>query len=297
MKHTRHLDHKPFRVRPGRTVKLKDYDPGYTGPFQDKTAAKQALIEDVTALANAQRLLWASAQNSVIIIFQALDAAGKDGTIRHVMSGVNPQGVSVHSFKAPNEEEQRHYFLWRPMKALPGRGRIAIFNRSYYEEVLVVRVHPEFLEQQYIRPELRQRGYRDLWPERFRAINQFEKTLADNGACIIKFFLHVSKKEQKKRFLERLTNPEKHWKFSAADIRERAHWKAYQRAYEDMLGATSTRWAPWYVIPADHKWFTRAAVADIIAARIEKLKLKFPRPTPEQLEGLAAAREQLAAEK
>ena len=297
MKHTRHLDHKPFRVPPGRKVKLKDHNPAYTGPFKDKTAAKQALVEDVTTLANAQRLLWASEQNSVIIIFQALDAAGKDGTIRHVMSGVNPQGVSVHSFKAPNEEERRHYFLWRPTKALPGRGRIAIFNRSYYEEVLVVRVHPEFLEQQYIHPELRKRGYRDLWPQRFRAINQFEKTLTDNGACVIKFFLHVSKKEQKKRFLERLTNPEKHWKFSAADIRERAHWKAYQRAYEDMLAATSTRWAPWYVIPADHKWFTRAAVADIISARIEKLKLKFPKPTPEQLEGLTAAREQLAAEK
>ncbi|MCB1126578.1 MAG: polyphosphate kinase 2 family protein, partial [Verrucomicrobiae bacterium] len=208
----------------------------------------------------------------------------------------NPQGVEVVSFKAPSEEEKRHHFLWRPTRALPGRGRIAIFNRSYYEEVLVVRVHPEWLAGQYIPAELRKHGYRRLWKVRFDRINEFERTLVENGVCVIKFFLNVSKKEQKARFLERLNNPEKHWKFSAADIRERQHWKDYQHAYEEMLAATSTKEAPWYVIPADHKWFARAVVADIIAERIERMKLKFPRPTQEQLDGLDAARAQLESE-
>lgn len=296
MKHTRHLDHRPFLVRPGKRLRLADHDPRSTGPFKNKAAGKAALLEDVEALARAQELLWASAEHSVIIIFQALDAAGKDGTIKHVMSGVNPQGVDVISFKAPTEEERRRPFLWRPMMALPGRGRIAIFNRSYYEEVLVVRVHPEFLKAQYIRPDLRPDNYRRLWPVRFEAINRFERTLTDHGVCIIKFFLNVSKEEQKKRFLERLTDPRKHWKFSAADIRERGYWNDYQRVYTEMLEATSTRWAPWYVIPADRKWFSRAAVADIIATRIEDLKLKFPEPAAEQLAGLDEARRQLEAE-
>ncbi|MCP5519715.1 MAG: polyphosphate kinase 2 family protein [Verrucomicrobiales bacterium] len=297
MKTNRRLDHKPFLVPPGKRFRLKDHPPGYTGQFKNKGAAKEALIEDVTALAEAQQLLWASAEYSVIIIFQALDAAGKDGTIRHVMSGVNPQGVEVHSFKAPTEEERLRHFLWRPMKAMPARGRIAIFNRSYYEEVLVVRVHPELLEYQYVRPELRRKGYDRLWEERYESINRLERTLTQNGCCVIKFFLHVSRAEQKERFLERINNPEKHWKFSAADIRERAFWDDYQRAYEQMLQATSTSWAPWYVVPADHKWFTRAVVADIIASRIGRLKLRYPKPTPEQIEGLEAARQQLEAEK
>ncbi|MCP5523172.1 MAG: polyphosphate kinase 2 family protein [Verrucomicrobiales bacterium] len=296
MKHKPHLDQRPFLVRPGRRFRLKDHAPDATGEFGGKAAAKQALGEDVGALAAAQELLWADAGRSVIVILQALDAAGKDGTIKHVMSGVNPQGVEVVSFKAPSEEEKRHHFLWRPTRALPGRGRIAIFNRSYYEEVLVVRVHPEWLAGQYIPAELRKHGYRRLWKVRFDRINEFERTLVENGVCVIKFFLNVSKKEQKARFLERLNNPEKHWKFSAADIRERQHWKDYQHAYEEMLAATSTKEAPWYVIPADHKWFARAVVADIIAERIERMKLKFPRPTQEQLDGLDAARAQLESE-
>jgi PPK2 family polyphosphate:nucleotide phosphotransferase len=296
MKHKRHLDHDPFLVRPGKRFRLKDHDPGATGQFGGKAKAKEALGEDVGALAAAQELLWASAERSVIVILQAMDAAGKDGTIKHVMSGVNPQGVDVISFKAPTDEERRRHFLWRPMKALPGRGRIAIFNRSYYEEVLVVRVHPEWLQDQYIPPALRKNGYKPLWKARFERIKQFERTLVENGVCLIKFFLNVSKKEQKERFLERLNNPEKHWKFSAADIRERQYWKDYQRAYEEMLQATSTEEAPWYVIPADRKWFSRAVVADIIAERIEEMKLKFPKPTKEQLDGLDAARKQLESE-
>ncbi len=296
MKKPKHMDHRPFIVRPGKGFRLKECDPGYTGHFKNKAEARKALSEDVSALAEAQHLLWASAKHSVIIILQALDAAGKDGTIRHVMSGVNPQGVDVHSFKAPTEEERLRHFLWRPMRVLPPRGRIAIFNRSYYEEVLVVRVHPELLADQYIRPEVRKGGYARLWKERFEAMNRFERTLTDSGCCIIKFFLNVSKKEQKERFLERINNPEKHWKFSAADIHERGYWKDYQKAYEEMLRATSTKWAPWYVMPADHKWFTRAAVADIIASRIEKLKLEFPKPTKEQLAGLDAARRKLESE-
>lgn len=296
MKHKRHLDHRPFLVQPGKRFRLKDHDPGATGQFGGKAKARKALGEDISTLAAAQELLWASAERSVVVILQALDAAGKDGTIKHVMSGVNPQGVDVTSFKAPSDEEKRRHFLWRPTKALPGRGRIAIFNRSYYEEVLVVRVHPEWLEDQYIPPELRKNGNKRLWRARFEQINQFERTLAENGVCLIKFFLNVSKEEQKERFLERLNNPEKHWKFSAADIRERRFWKDYQRAYEEMLGATSTQWAPWHVVPADHKWFTRAVVADVIAERIEELNLQFPKPTQEQLDGLAEARKQLEGE-
>jgi PPK2 family polyphosphate:nucleotide phosphotransferase len=296
MSKTHRLDHSPFIVPSGKSIRLKDHDPAYTAGFKNKDAAHKALLEDVSGLVSAQNLLWASKQYSVIIIFQALDAAGKDGTIKHVMSGVNPQGVFVSSFKAPTEEERLHHFLWRPMRAAPARGQIAIFNRSYYEEVLVVRVHPEFLEQQWLPHDLRGKELKHLWKSRYDDINAFEEISHHNNTCVIKFFLNVSKKEQRKRFLERLNKPEKNWKFSAADLRERAHWEEYQVAYEDMLNATSTKTAPWYVIPADRKWFTRACVADIIASRIAELGLKFPEVNEKDRAALAQAKVELEGE-
>ncbi len=296
MKKPHRLDHTPFLIPAGKKVRLKDHDADYTGGFSDKAEAKDALLEDVTGLAEAQELLWASKEYSVVIIFQALDAAGKDGTIKHVMSGVNPQGVEVHSFKAPTDDERLHHFLWRPMRATPARGRIAIFNRSYYEEVLVVRVHPELLEKQWLPHDLRDGDLKDLWKSRYEDINAYERTGARNNVVTIKFFLNVSKKEQRKRFLERLEDPEKHWKFSAADLRERAYWNDYRDAYQDMLSATSTEWAPWYVIPADKKWFTRACVADIIASRIEALNLEFPKVSEKDLAALEEAKRELEQE-
>ena len=270
------LDHHPYLVPPGKSIRLKDFDPAFSEGFKDKSEARVMLQEDAADLATLQNLHWASKQYAVIVLFQALDAAGKDSTIKHVMSGVNPQGVRVHSFKAPNDEERLHHFLWRPTRAAPPRGEIAIFNRSYYEEVLVVRVHPEFLIPQGIRVS-DGRDLKKLWQTRYDDINAFEETFVRNQGQIIKFFLNVSREEQKRRFLERLEDPEKYWKFSAADLRERALWDEYQQVYEDMLNATSTAAAPWYVIPADRKWFTRACVADIIASRFEKLDLKFPK--------------------
>ena len=290
------LDHKSFRVSGAKKFRLKDHDPGHTGGFKDKSEAREALIEDVSALAEAQELLWASREYSVIIIFQGMDAAGKDGTIKHVMSGVNPQGVDVLSFKAPTDEERLHHFLWRPSKAVPARGRIAIFNRSYYEEVLVVRVHPELLEQQWLSRAQRTDNLDKVWSHRFEQINMFERILTNNGTIILKFFLHLSKSEQRERFLERLTNPEKYWKFSVSDYRERQHWDAYQAAFEDMLRETSTDWAPWYVIPADKKWFMRACVADIIAARIGELDLNYPKVSDEQCARLEEVRKELEKE-
>jgi PPK2 family polyphosphate:nucleotide phosphotransferase len=290
-----HLDHTPFLVPPGKKVKLKDYDPEYTSGFKNKDEAKDALLDDVSDLAEAQNVLWAAKEFAVVIVLQALDAAGKDGTIKHVMSGVNPQGVHVHSFKAPSDEERLHHFLWRPTRALPARGEIAIFNRSYYEEVLVVRVHPAFLDSQWI-PEQLSKDHKRLWKTRYEEINDFEALSQRNNMIVLKFFLNVSKKEQRKRFLERLDNPEKNWKFSHADVRERAHWDEYQDAYEDMLSATSTEIAPWYVIPADKKWFTRACVADIITRRIEKLGLKYPTVPESEQAALAEARAKLEAE-
>lgn len=290
------IDHHPFLVPPGKPVRLKEYDPAYSGDFRDKDEAKAALLEDVSELAAAQELLWSSKQYAVIAIFQAMDAAGKDGTIKHVMTGVNPQGVSVHSFKAPTDQERLHHFLWRPMRAAPPRGEIAIFNRSYYEEVLVVRVHPQFLQSQWLPEKFRQGDLHELWQARYDDINTFERTLVRSNTIVLKFFLNVSRKEQKKRFFERLDNPEKNWKFASADVRERAHWHEYMKSYEEMLQATSTRDAPWYIVPADKKWFTRACVADIIATRIRELKLSFPKISSEERVALAAARQQLEAE-
>jgi PPK2 family polyphosphate:nucleotide phosphotransferase len=293
---THRLDHEPFIVKPGKSIRLKDHDPAFTAGFKDKAEAHKALLEDVSGLAESQDLLWASKQYSVIIIFQALDAAGKDGTIKHVMSGVNPQGVLVYSFKAPSDEERLHHFLWRPMRVAPARGQIAIFNRSYYEEVLVVRVHPELLDTQWMPHHLEGKELKHLWKSRFDDINAFEKIGLGNNTCTIKFFLNVSKQEQRKRFLERLDKSEKNWKFSAADLRERAHWDEYQSAYEDMLSATSTESSPWYVIPADKKWFTRACVADIITSRIAALGLKYPEVPEKDRAALAQAKAELESE-
>lgn len=293
MKQKHSFDHTQFLVPAGQSVKLTDYQTEPNKEFKGKSQAKKAILEDVSALADAQELLWANARRSVLIIFQALDAAGKDSTIKHVMSGINPQGCDVHSFKAPSTEELSHHFLWRPTRFLPARGRIGIFNRSYYEEVLVVRVHPEFLEKQKLPP----RHEEDVWETRFEDINNFEHTLDRNGMLVLKFFLHVSKHEQKNRFIERLENPEKHWKFSEADLKERGFWDDYMHAYENMLGSTSTRHAPWYVIPADDKWYMRACVADIITARIEELDLEYPQVTDEEHDNLKKALEILKSEK
>jgi PPK2 family polyphosphate:nucleotide phosphotransferase len=296
MANSHRLDHQPFVVSPATKIQLKDYETDYTAGFADKKAAEKALLEDVSELAGAQNLLWASKDYAVIILFQALDAAGKDGTIKHVMSGVNPQGVNVHSFKAPSEEERLHHFLWRPMRVMPARGMIAIFNRSYYEEVLVVRVHPEFLDSQWLPQDLRKKDLTHLWHARYDEINAFEKAMSDQNVVFLKFFLNVSKKEQRKRFLERLDDSEKNWKFSLADLRERALWDEYQQAYEHMLNATSTEWAPWHIIPADKKWFARACVADIITNKIRKLNLKFPTVNDQEKAALAEGRRALEAE-
>jgi PPK2 family polyphosphate:nucleotide phosphotransferase len=239
-------------------------------------------------------MLYAQDRWALLLVFQAMDAAGKDGTIKHVMSGVNPQGCQVYSFKGPSSEDLDHDFLWRCMKCLPERGRIGIFNRSYYEETLVVRVHPEFLQGQKLAPEL---VTKDIWDERFRDIRSFERYLTRNGVIIRKFFLHASKDEQKRRFLERLENPEKNWKFSANDIKERAFWKDYQNAYEDMICNTATKEAPWYVVPADNKWFTRIVVGAVVVDALDSLNLAYPKVGKEKRKELAAAKQALLGEK
>lgn len=261
-------------VEPGSTISLKkEYDPGYTADFLEKGEAKDLLDEGITKLAELQDKLYAQNTHALLIVIQAMDAAGKDGVIKHVMSGLNPQGVQVTSFKAPSAEELDHDYLWRCYKALPERGRIGIFNRSYYEEVLVVRVHPEFLKRQQLPPDAIDKK---IWARRFEEINNFEKYLVSNGTVVLKFFLNVSQKEQKKRFLERIDLPEKNWKFSTADAQERAHWNEYMEAYEDMLNNTSTKWAPWYVIPADKKWYTRIAVGAVMLHTLQGLELEYP---------------------
>lgn len=267
------MNHDHFLVPSGKKISIKDYDPKYTGRFKDKEEAKEKLAKDIGDLVKLQDVLFAHDVYGILLIFQAMDAAGKDGTIKHVMSGVNPQGCQVYSFKAPSTEELDHDYLWRCMKALPEKGKIGIFNRSYYEEVLVVRVHNELLQKQKLPPN----GKKDnLWEQRFDEINQFEKYLVKNGIVVIKFFLNVSKEEQKKRFLKRINLPEKNWKFSLADAKERAHWKEYMSAYEDLFNNTSTKYAPWYIIPADNKWYTHAVVADIIVKKLKELNLVYP---------------------
>jgi PPK2 family polyphosphate:nucleotide phosphotransferase len=281
-----------FRVTKGGKFRLKDVDPGDTLGFKakDKPRSKEALAQGVEALAELQDVLYAQDQWAVLLIFQAMDAAGKDGAIKHVMSGVNPQGCQVFSFKAPSAEDLDHDFLWRCMKCLPNRGHIGIFNRSYYEETLVVRVHPEFLQKQKLPAEL---VTKNLWQERFQDIRSFERYLGRNGVVVCKFFLHLSKKEQKRRFLERLETPEKNWKFSSADMKERGFWDAYQDAYQDMIRNTATKDAPWYVVPADNKWFTRVVVAAAVIDTLASLKLAYPKVGPDKLKELAAAKRKL----
>ena len=278
---------KPFRVDDGRKFRLKDVDPGDTGGLHAKDEAREWLRQGVRRLAELQEKLYAQDSWGVLLIFQAMDAAGKDGAIKHVMSGVNPQGTQVYSFKAPSAEELDHDYMWRCFKCLPERGRIGIFNRSYYEEVLVVRVHPEFLAGQKLPPARLTKG---IWQDRFQDINHFEEYLDHNGIVVRKFFLHVSSQEQKKRFLSRLEEPEKNWKFSAQDAREREHWDAYMDAYEDMIRSTATAHAPWYVVPADNKWFTRLTVAAAVIDTLEDLDLRFPKVDKAKRKELAAAR-------
>ncbi|MEI7905586.1 MAG: polyphosphate kinase 2 family protein [Candidatus Firestonebacteria bacterium] len=291
-----------FRVKPGTKVKLDYFSASEGGPkaFRklDKKELKEAvekmLEKNIAELAEAQQLLYANDVYSLLLVFQAVDAAGKDSMIKHVMSGINPQGCQVFSFKQPSAEELDHNFLWRYYKALPERGRIGIFNRSHYEEVLVVKVHKELLLKQKLPPA---EFDRQFWKDRYDDINNFEKHLARNGTIILKFFLNVSKEEQKKRFLKRLDDPSKSWKFSAADIAERSAWKDYRRVFEEAFTETSTKWAPWYIIPSDHKWLAHAVVASIITKSIESLKLKNPEVTEEQKKRLAEARKSLENEK
>lgn len=280
---------KPFRVIDGGGFRLKDVDPGDTLGFKSeaKPWAKEELQIGVTALAELQDMLYAQDRWAVLLIFQAMDAAGKDGTIKHVMSGVNPQGCQVFSFKSPSIEDLDHDFLWRCMKCLPNRGHIGIFNRSYYEEVLVVRVHPEFLARQKIPPAL---VTKDIWQERSQDIRSFERYLFRNGIKVVKFFLHVSKEEQKRRFLERAEEPEKNWKFSASDMAERDHWNEYQDVYEDMIRNTATKDSPWYVVPADNKWFTRVVVVAAVVETLASLDPAYPKVDKVRLEEIAKAK-------
>jgi PPK2 family polyphosphate:nucleotide phosphotransferase len=287
------LAHK-FRVDNGKHFRLKDYDPADTAHLHSKEHVEEALQKDVLRMAELEDKLYAQDQWALLLIFQAMDAAGKDGIIKHVMSGLNPQGCQVYSFKAPSEVELQHDFLWRTTRDLPERGHIGIFNRSYYEEVLVVRVHPEILENQKIPASV---CGKNIWDERFEDIRCFERHMARNGTVIRKFFLHVSKKEQKSRFLARLDEPEKNWKFSASDIHERKYWDEYQDAYEDMIRNTATEHAPWYVVPADNKWFTRLVVSAVVVETLESLDLAYPKVDPAKRKELEAAKKTLVAKK
>jgi len=281
---------KKFRIDDGKKFRLKDHDAADTLGIKSKTEAARVLQLGIEHLAKEQDKLYAQDTWSLLLIFQAMDAAGKDGAIKHVMSGVNPQGCQVYSFKSPSYEDLEHDFMWRCMRCLPERGRIGIFNRSYYEELLVVRVHPEFLDAERIPPKLKDKK---IWDDRFEDITNIEKYLSRQGVVIRKFFLNVSKEEQKRRFMSRLDQPEKNWKFSSADIRERGFWDHYMEAYEDMIRNTSTEDAPWYVIPADHKWFTRLAVAAAIVDTLEDLKLHYPKVNAQKMAELKEARQLL----
>ncbi|GAB4379765.1 MAG: polyphosphate kinase 2 family protein [Elainellaceae cyanobacterium] len=280
-------------AQPGAKITLKNFDPDYTGDFT-KQDVEGLLQEGVQRLANYQDILYAQNTYALLLVFQAMDAAGKDSTIKHVMSGINPQGCQVFSFKNPSAEELDHDYLWRSFKALPERGRIGIFNRSYYEEVLVVRVHPEILAKQQLPAAMKQDKH--IWKRRFEEINNFENYLVNNGIIVLKFFLHVSKQEQKQRFLQRIDKPDKNWKFSTSDVKERGFWDNYMHAYEDVFTHTSTSWAPWHIIPADHKWFTRLAVAYFIAEKLESLNLKYPQVSEAHMQNLLEAKAMLENE-
>lgn len=285
---------KRIMVPPGEKISLdKDYDSDFTGGYSDKVGALEYVAGNIERLAEYQEKLYAQDTYALLVIFQAMDAAGKDGAIKHVMSGVNPQGCHVTSFKAPSAEELDHDYLWRAAKALPARGMIGIFNRSYYEETLVVRVHPELLEKQKL-PNSKVSD--KFWRRRFREINNFERYLTRNGIVVLKFFLNLSKEEQRKRFLSRIEEPEKNWKFSVADFQERGHWDEYRHAFEEALNHTSTRWAPWFVVPADNKWFARLTISATICAVLDSLKLKYPTVSGERLEELQRIRQTLESE-
>ncbi len=285
---------KPYRIEHGRKFRLKDYDPADTAELHSQERAQELLTKGGARMSELQDKLYAQNRWGLLLIFQAMDAAGKDGVIKHVMSGVNPQGCQVYSFKTPSAEELDHDYLWRNVKCLPERGRIGIFNRSYYEEVLIVRVHPEILANERIPAPL---VAKNIWDERFEDIRSFERYLFRNGFVVRKFFLNVSKKEQKKRFLDRLQQPEKNWKFSTADLREREHWDDYMSAYEEMIANTSTPHAPWFIIPADNKWFTRLAVAAAIVDTLDGLNLAYPTVDPQKRKELAAAKQALLKNK
>jgi PPK2 family polyphosphate:nucleotide phosphotransferase len=285
---------KCYRVSEDQKFRLSDIDPADTWKIKSKEHAQKWLEEGVERLQEMQARLYAQNQWAVLVIFQAMDAAGKDSTIKHVMSGVNPQGCQVYSFKAPSAQELNHDFLWRTNRCLPERGRIGIFNRSYYEETLVARVHPEILARENLPLPL---VTKHIWRQRFEDINALERYLTRNGVVVLKFYLHLSKEEQRRRFLSRLEEPEKHWKFSEADLRERRLWGAYSQAYQELIRQTATGHAPWYVVPADHKWFTRCVVAEILAATLESLDLQYPKVDGAKLKELIVARRALMAEK
>ena len=287
---------KPFKVTDGERFRLKSYDPGDTLDLQseDKARAKEALSYGIETLAELQDMLYAQDRWAVLLIFQAMDAAGKDGAIKHVMSGINPQGCQVYSFKAPTSEDLDHDYLWRCVKCLPERGRIGIFNRSYYEETLVVKVHPEYLENAKIPYQLINTN---IWKGRYKDIRNFERYLSRNGVVVRKFFLHVSKEEQKRRFLSRLENPEKNWKFSANDAKEREHWDEYMKAFQETIRYTATEYAPWYVVPADNKWFTRVVVAAAVIEALTSLDLGYPVVDQKKKKDLDAARQALLVSK
>jgi PPK2 family polyphosphate:nucleotide phosphotransferase len=288
---------KNILAEPGKKFSLKDFDPSYTANYKNKQEAQEKLEKDIDKLSSLQDKLYAMNKYSVLIIFQAMDAAGKDGTIKHVMSGINPQGCRVCSFKQPAPEELNHDFLWRTHKVVPEKGMIGIFNRSYYEEVLILKVHPELLQKQNI-PEIQGLNHipEVFWEERYKMINHYEKLLYESGTLIVKFFLHLSKQEQKKRFLKRIDDEDRSWKFTMSDIKERSCWNDYQKAYADCIENTSTKIAPWYVIPADNKWFMRVAVGDILVKKLEELSLKYPDVNKDQRKELEMAKKMLESE-
>lgn len=283
-----------FRVAANSAVNLADYPTDFTGDYTNKEAALEDLNRNIERMRELQDVLWAHNVEALLIIFQAMDAAGKDSAIKHVMSGVNPQGIHVTSFKQPSTEELDHDYLWRAAKQLPERGRIGVFNRSYYEDVLIVRVHPEILQGSQLPHQAKQNP--NIWQQRFEQISNFEKYLTENGIHVVKFFLNVSKKEQKKRFLKRINTPEKNWKFSASDAKERRFWDDYMKAYTEAIQATSTENAPWHIVPADKKWFTRVAVSEIIIEKLESFKLEYPRVTEAHQKNLLEAKEILEKE-
>ena len=284
------VDRKRYRVKPGRRFRLQKIEPRHTSGYKDKRSAQEKLENDIVRLAQAQDVLKAESRHGLLVIFQGMDTAGKDGAIKHAMSGLNPQGVDVYSFKQPTDEERRHDYLWRCQRAVPERGQIGIFNRSYYEDVVVPRVHAEFLEGIVADPSAVPERF---WKDRYDDINAYERYLTRNRIHVVKFFLHISKGEQRERLLARLDDPHKQWKFSAADLAQRGFWNQYMQAFGEMLEATSTSWAPWYVVPSDHKWFMRVAIADILVATLKALRLKYPQPSPDILAKITAAKKAL----